>query len=274
MANFTNLGMNAAQTRSAMRGANMEGFNPVINGRMMRPPLKHINIFSVAKRGFQVRTLLFPKLNLAGCENGQRWVKCASIPDPITQTSPDQERGGNRIDDHDGWIAVIDMLNQGNFTLDQYAGSENPTFYANSNGTNFIAEGVFASENDEPTEEELRRAENARDKHYQYLTREAMKLAASSTKALNEWLTRYPDTHTAMAALGLKANWTHTPEVTVSCPNCGDDIKQGLAVHQSTAGYMCVIDADRALKAGAINRDKYTELTGKGFPGRPKSSAE
>lgn len=268
---LTNTGMDSALTKSAMRGANSENFNPIVSGRSFRPPLRTLYFFSVAKRAFTVRHPLVPKLVLAGCENGERYVRCASIPDPLPQACPDQERGGTRIDDNDGRMVAIDILNPGNLTFDQYFGSTNPNFFANTNGTNLIAEGLFFSENETPTEEELKRAEDARDKHYRYLTKEAMRLAAVSTKQLNEFLQRYPDTHIAMDSLGLEANWHTLNVVRASCPNCGDAVKQGIAFHQSSAGILCIIDPDKALKAGAINKERYTELTGKGFPGRPKS---
>ena len=218
---------------------------------------------------FKIRRLLFPNLNLRGCEEGERYVLCTKFGDPIPQSSPDQERGGVRIDDNDGWVEAIDMLNPGNFTMEPYTGSQNPTFFENRSGTNLIAEGVWPSLNETPTEEEIRRAEQARDSHYRFLTKEALKLAAKSTKDLNEFLDRYPDTHMAMAHLKLKASWTNSPEVTVGCPNCGEDIKQGLAFHKSgVTDALCIIDPLRAYKAKAITRDEYEELTGEKLPGR------
>ena len=273
---MTNTGMNSAMTKSAMRGANQEAFNPVINGRSFRPPLRMIYIYSVAKRAFTLRKPpLFPKLHLAGCEAGERWVRCTSFGDPILQPCPDQERGGTRIDDNDGWVEAIDMLNPGNFTMDPYAGSTNPTFFTNTlTGTNLIAEGLFPSLNDTPTEEEIKRAENARDKHYQHLTKEAMRLYALGAKQGNEFLQRFPDTHIAMDALGLEATWHQTNTVKQSCPNCGDSIKPGMAFHKSSVtDRLCVIDAMKAYKAKAITRDEYEELTGEKLPGR-RASAE
>ena len=274
LAAMHNTGMDSRLTKSAMRGANAEAFNPVIMGRSMRPPLRMIHIFSVAKRTFNITHPLFPRLSLRGCEEGERYVLCTSFGDPIPQACPDQERGGTRIDDNDGWMAAIDMLNPGNFTFEPYNGSSNPSFFANTNGTNLIAEGLFPSLNEVPTEEEIRKAESARDNHFRYLTKEAMRLAAVSTKQLNEFLQRYPDTHIAMASLKLKASWTSSPEVTITCPNCGDDIKQGLAFHKSTVtDRICVLDAMKSYKAKAITRDEYEELTGEKLPGR-RASAE
>lgn len=270
---MTNTGVNSKLSRSAMRGANQENFGSH-PGRSIRPPLRMLYLHSVAKRTFIVRHPLFPKLTLRGCEDGERSVLCALIPDPVVQASPDQERGGIRTDDNEGWVVAIDVLNPGNFTYDQYFGSANPDWFANRNGTNLSAEGIFISETEEPTEEEVKRAEHARDSHYRWLTKEAMRLASVSKKQLDEFLQRYPDTHVAMASLKLKAEWTSTPTVTIQCDNCGDDIRQGLAFHlSSVTGKICVIDPMKAYKAKAITRDEYEELTGEVLPGRRASTA-
>ena len=273
LATMVNTGMNSAKTRSAMRGANPEAFNPVVSGRMFRTPLRMIYIHSVSKRSFEVRHPLFPKLHLRGCE-GERVVTCTSFGDPVSQACPDQERGGVRIDDNDGWMVAIDVLNPGNFTMDPYTGSSNPTFFENRNGTNLIAEGVWCSLFADPPEEEIKRAEDARDKHYRYLTKEALKLAAKGTKYLNEFLDRYPDVHVAMDSLGISAPWHTLNVVTIDCPNCGDGIKQGVAFHKSSVtDRICVLDPMKAYKAKAITRDEYEELTGEKLPGR-RASAE
>jgi hypothetical protein len=279
MANIVSYG-NDALTAAQNRKLNAENFNPVINGRLMRAPVRTIYVFSVARKAFNVSTLLFKKLKLAGCENGERYVRCTSLPDPFPQVCPDNDRGGSRVDDNDAWIAVIDMLNPGNFTLNPYHGDSNPNFYANTNGTNLIAEGVFPSLNEVPTEAEIKKAEDARDKHYRYLTKEALRLFAIGAKQGNEFLQRYPDVHIAMDVLRLKAPWHQDNRVEEECPNCGDSIKPGLAFHKSSVtDKLCVIDPVKALKAKAITREEFEELTQyeeatevRRKPGRPRNS--
>lgn len=268
VATVVNRGIDAPASRKEIRKANEENFNPIINGRMMRDPLRRVYIHSVAKRSFVASNLpLFPKLELRGTDpaiNNGRWITCTSVPDPIVQISADNERGGNRLDDNDAWAAVADLLNPmcgQNATMDPYAGSSNPDFYANRRGTILVCEGIFPSLNEVPTEEELRRAEAARDKRYRWGTSNAMKLAAKSTKDLNEFLDTNPWVHEAMDAQGLSAPWHQENVVKSYCPNCGDSIRQGLAFHQSSAGVLCVIDPEKALRAGAIDRKKFKELT-------------
>ncbi len=274
MASMNTLGFDTQKTQSAMRGANPESFNVIIDGHSMRAPRRHIYIFTVSKKPRQVRKKLFPSLTLRGCEMDQRYVLCTPICDPIPEVIKNEMTGGSDIKEHDGWRAVIDMLNPGNLTTDLYQGTGNPDFFANRNGNNLVAEGFWASFNEEPSEDEIKRAEKNRDMRYSWLSRESQRLAARSKRDLDEFLQTYPDTHNALDALGIKTDW-HTPmTVTATCPNCGDSVKQGIAFHQSSAGILCIIDPDRALKAGAINRERYAELTedepAKRGPGRPR----
>jgi len=265
IAGIRNLGFTNTKTQNAMRGANQENFNPIVNGRMLRPPLRHIYLYSVAKREFgPLHHLLFPRLILRGCAPGERWTRCAVIADPVTQASPDQERGGTRVDEEDAWRASIDLLSPNNPTDDPYfnnAGSL-PSYFSTSTNCDYISQGVWPSLNAEPTEEEISRAEKARNDRYRAITQKAIQLESKSVKSLNEYLETTPDVHTAMDVLGLQAGWHKAQEVRMECPNCGDTIKSGIAFHQSRAGILCIIDPDRALKAGAINRDIYNELTG------------
>jgi hypothetical protein len=255
------ISINKNLTVNEMRRANPAEFNPIINARAIRSPLRMIHIFSVAKRSFLKRHMpLFPKLKLQGCEGGERWVRCCSFPDPIPQVCPDLERGGTRTDENDAWVAAVDLLAPGNFTMDPFAGSDNPAYFENASGTNLICEGVWPSANEEPTEEEIKHAEKMRDNRYRWLTGQATRLAATSTALLNEFLQTNPDTHIAMDALGLTASWHTHSEVKVLCPNCGDAIKQGIAFHQSSAGILCVLDPQRAFKAGAITRERMEDL--------------
>jgi hypothetical protein len=279
MASFSNLGFDDPKTRAAMRGANQENFNTFFSSHAMREPKRMIYIHTVARKSTITTRILFPRLYLRGCESGERYVTCCSVPDPITQGRPDQENGGVRLDEHDGWRAVIDLLNPRNFSRDPFLGSKNPDFFANRAGTNLIAEGFWPSLHEKPPEDEIKVAERNRDAHYRWLTKEATRLAAVSTKDLNEFLQTYPDTHIAMDGLGLSATWHTLNVVRQSCPNCGDEIKANVAFHRSSVTEkLCVINPKEAYKAKAITKEEYEELTGldendsvqvKRGPGRP-----
>lgn len=257
------------ETQRELRKQNEANFTTIINGRAMREPRRMIYIHTVSKKPQTVTRTLFPRLHLAACLNGERYVTCAVIPDPIPQSSPDQERGGNRIDEHDGWRACIDLLNATNTTTDPYSGSQNPDFYANRQGSNLIAEGYWPSLNETPTEREIGRAEECVKRHYEWLTREATRMAGSGAqREFNEFLQTYPDTHIAMDALGLTAPWHAASSVKAHCPNCGGEISPRVAYHYDAHNDLCIIDPARTYKAGKITKERLEELTADSPPAK------
>lgn len=239
----------------AMRQRNPDNFNPGIQNLRYRVDTT-VYIYSVAKRPFIVSQTLFPRLELKGCVNGERWVLAAAISDPVPQASPDLERGGARVDYHDGWKVAIGLLNPMNVGDDPWA----QTSGALSEGTNLIERGLWPSLNKEPKESEIRRAENLRDRRYRSLCNDAIRLAATSRRGLQDFLVQHEDVHEAMDALGLDADWHRKNVVTRPCPNCGDAIPPSVAFHQSSAGVLCIIDPQRAMIAGAIDKARFEEL--------------
>ncbi len=237
-------------------------FNAKINGHMMREPKRMIYIHTVSKKPQTVTRTLFAKLHLKGIQGDERYTTCAVIPDPIAQPSPDQERGGSRIDEHDGWRACIDLLNPNNWTTDPYTGANNPDFYANRQGSNLIAEGFWPSLNEVPTEKEILRAEDSVKKHWQWLTKEAIRMSGSGMqREFNEFLQNYPDVHIAMDGLGLSAPWHTASVVEAFCPNCGEKIRPGIAFHRDAENTLCIIDTLKTFKAGKITKEQYEMLT-------------
>jgi hypothetical protein len=250
----------------------------------MYPIHRHINIFSVARRGFEKRHPYFNG-TLRGCKPGERYVLCYRVPDPPQQIAVDAERGGKRVEveprDEAGWRVAIDILNPNNPSTDSYyaMNAKQAAYYSVGEGVNLVKYGLFPSLNNEPTEEELLRAEAARDKSYQDLVDEAFQEQTSNPQNFRNWLRAHPDITEAMDALGLKADWHSKPEVKMTCPNCGDAIKAGLAFHKSSAGVLCVLDWKKAVEAGAAKKDDVPESKRwEGFeprrgPGRPPSAA-
>lgn len=246
------------RNQEKMQEKNPENFNVILD-RQLRPPVGLIYIHSVAKRDMYVTHALFASLTLPGC-NGkndkERYVTCISIPDPVPQVSPDLERGGSRLDEHNGWRVAIDILNPANTTNDPWAETSQ---VALSEGCNLIAQGLFPSHNAIPTEEELKKAEEMRNRRYDWLAQRAIEAESVSTRELNDFLKQHPEAHDAMDALGLAAAWHRPKGVKTICPNCGDLITQGVAFHINS-GVVCVLDAARAWKAGAISKERYEEL--------------
>jgi hypothetical protein len=246
-----------ARNAGEMRKQNPENFNPVFTTRM-RPPAGMVYIYSVSRRDMKTTHSLFPPMTLKGCRNSERYVLSTQITDPVSQASPDLERGGNRVDEHDGWRVAIDLLNPDNPTDNPWA---NTSLSALSWGCNMIARGLFPSRENPPSEEDIVKAEAMRDSYYERITEEATRLESVSTRELNDFLKQNPDVHDAMDALNLSASWHRRRELMAVCPNCGQSVKRGVAFHKFE-DMLCVIDPERAWKAGMITKQKCQELSG------------
>jgi hypothetical protein len=242
----------------------------------MFPIHQHIYLYSVAKRGFK-RSHPYFKGELKGCKPTERYVQCAIIPDPPQQLAVDAERGGLRVEveprDEAGWRVAIDILNPNNPTLDPYwkPNAVQSAAFSIGDGMDIIRFGLFPSLNNPPTEEELQRAELSRDDSRQRLIDEAFAEQASNPQGFRNWLRTHPEIKDAMDAFGVQADWYKLQEAKMSCPNCGDQIKTGLAFHKSSAGVLCVIDPQKAFKAGAITKEQLADLEPeqKRGPGNP-----
>ena len=225
----------------------------------MFPIHRHIYIYSVARKDFPNRRHVYWRGPLVGCtgaNKGERYVLAATIPDPPQQITVDAERGGKRVEpeprDEAGWRVAIDILNPNNPSLNPYLqlDAEQTAIYATGQNVDLIRYGLFPSLHNPPLEEEIQRAEAARDKSYQDLVDEAFQEQASNPQNFRNWLKNHPDIGIAMEATGTVADWFKTPESKMSCPNCGDIIKSGIAFHKSSAGVLCILDKERAAKAG------------------------
>lgn len=253
---------------SIMKEQNPEMYSN--NMPRMFPIHRHVYIHSVSRRDFTVKHVYY-RGTLAGCKNGERYVTCYAVPDPPQQLSADVERGGKRVDvepgDEAGWRVAIDILNPNNPSNNPYfkPSAQQSVLYAVGKNVDLIKYGLFPSLNKIPTEEELKRAEAVRDETDQALIDEAFAEQANNPQGFRMWLRDHPEIYDAMQRFGIEADWMKRSEAKQSCPNCGDSIKAGLAFHKSSAGVLCIIDPERAAKAGVTAEIKRG-------PGRPATA--
>jgi hypothetical protein len=223
----------------------------------MWPVLRHIYIYSVARRDFQKKHCYFNG-TLQGCKNNERYVLCYSLADPPQQLSADVERGGTRVEVEPraeaGWRVAIDILNPNNPGMDPYLklNPQQASLYSTGQNVDLIKYGLFPSLHNPPLEDEIQRAEQARDEQYMNLWNEALQEHETNPQGFRLWLRNHPDVSEAGRSLGMEAEWLTTPVSKMACPNCGDVIRSGIAFHKSTAGVLCIIDRKRAIEAGAI----------------------
>ena len=246
---------------SPMRAANPDLFETRLP--RMFPIHRQIYIYSTAKRDFPKKHVYWAQGKLLGCHKGERYVCCGSIPDPPQQLAVDPDRGGLRVEveprDEAGWRVAIDILNPNNPSLDPYIhlNSQQAALYATGQNVDLIRYGLFPSLSNPPKEEEILKAEKARDDSYGKLVDEAFQEQATNPQGFRMWLRNNPDVNTAMEALGVKADWHTKAEIKSECPNCGDTIKAGVAYHTRANGRDCIIDAERAAKAGvSVEQDE------------------
>lgn len=63
--------------------------------------------------------------------------------------------------------------------------------------------------------------------------------AAGDLRAITPWM------HFAMDYLGKQAPWHMATHHMISCPNCGDPVKEGIAYHRNSFGERCIVNAQR-----------------------------
>jgi hypothetical protein len=81
------------------------------------------------------------------------------------------------------------------------------------------------------------------------LVRQAEALAASDDKKMIS-----PLMHFAMDYLGISAGWHTSLRHMISCPNCGDQVLEGIAYHKNAFGEKCIIDQERYLRSIQVAR--------------------
>lgn len=63
-----------------------------------------------------------------------------------------------------------------------------------------------------------------------------------------------PLMHWAMDYLGKSALWHMSMDHMISCPNCGSQVKDGIAYHRNDFGEKCIIDMERYLASVVVER--------------------
>ena len=116
---------------------------------------------------------------------------------------------------------------------------------------NLNSRGVFWSltspDDLEKLEEEIKIFREYATRTMDGLVKEAALLAAQNKPAeITPWM------HFAMDYLGKQAIWHTTTDHMISCPNCGDVVKDGIAYHRNSFGDKCILDYARCVKLGII----------------------
>ena len=147
---------------------------------------------------------------------------------------------------HVGEKVAQSICNPNNHSLNQDAVP--PEQSITGYGVDLNAQGVFWSRNNPPTEEEISKAEARRERYYQGLLERARTLEISNPKELEGLINQ--DYHMAANFFNVETSWHKKMVKFEECPNCGEQVKPGVAYHKNSLGLLCIIDKKRAKDAG------------------------
>jgi hypothetical protein len=240
------------------------------NYLLNRNPEYYVFLYNVSESKFDVsRPPLIKGFVIPGREAGSpaKYKLAARFPQPLLM--PKGNVDSNEIDilAQDTRRFVTDIINPDNLGIDQDAVIDPKA--VTSQGNNLGAQGLFWSLNgpgaskhgylEEPTKEEIERAVVRMEKFYRYSLEQADSVAASAPGDLSKFLG--PIHHLACDYFGEDRTWHGKKTRTDFCPNCGDRIKAGSGFHRTEDGSLCVIDWNKAIKAGVRTRAQAFEAT-------------
>lgn len=212
---------------------------------LQRKPQYYVHVFNVGKFPMKVNTGMIKNYNVPTCKDGEEYVRCFTIPDVVTQAWQDPDNQQVRTFSEDGRRVAMDLINPTNMGLDQDVEFRPEDVV--SQGSNLAVWGLFWSLNDPPTREELAKAKKRMEKHYRTLMQQADGFSRINKP---DQIQEYH--HVAADYFGYAGhgNWHVALEAPAACPNCGENIKKGVAFHRIDEHTVCVIDWDRTIAAG------------------------
>jgi hypothetical protein len=226
----------------------------------MRRPEYTVYLHSISKRSFEQPHPIFRNVIIPACPKEKRYITFMRINHPvqIPTVNPDNVSGPPIIRIENAKRAALCVCNPSYVSSDLSAQDNPPPDWAQiaSGECNLTRQGVFASMNEVPTEDELKKAEDRRLAYYKFRFEEANGLLRSDPKKLQEVLSL--DHHMAAEMFGQDVDWHRVTTPKIECPNCGEKIKEGIAFHYSN-GARCVLDWERAYLAGAVKKEDVPE---------------
>jgi len=167
------------------------------------------------------------------CPPGQRHSPPLVIPHLIRETIPHEAsnwRMGNRFED--GEDVALAILGEGPFQ---------------SKEQGYSRVGVFIAKGEEPTEQELVKAENLLR---QYRETQVAEADAYWNAGPQQYQMIVAEHREAAAALGVEREWVKPIRETIECPGCGARVNPRIALHAVQQGGCGAI----------INRERYEKM--------------
>lgn len=226
----------------------------------LRRPEYTIYLHSVSKRSFQQPHPIFRNVVIPACPKDKRYITFMRINHPVQTPTVDPHNvsGPLKWEFENAIRAALCVCNPsyvGN-NLNAQDTEIATQYQISSSESNLTQQGVFASINEIPTDEELTKAEARRVTYYKRIFEEMNGLMRADPKAAQDRLGQ--DHHLAAEMFGQDVDWHRVVTPKVECKNCGEKIKEGIAFHYSN-GNRCVLDWERAYLAGAVKKDEVPE---------------
>ena len=219
-----------------------------------------VYLHSISKRSFEQPHPIYRNVVIPACPKDKRYITFMSISHPvqIPTVDPDNASGPPKFVFENAKRAALGICNPSYTGMDLTVQDKaiDPQFQIASGECDLTRQGVFASMNEVPTEEELKKAEGRRLAYYKKRFEEANGLLRSDPKRLQEVLNQ--DHHLAAEMFGQDVDWHRVTTPKIECQNCGEKIKEGIAFHYSN-GARCVLDWERAYLAGAVKKEDVPE---------------
>src|SRR5689334_2061501 len=236
----------------ALKVATIISGNPNFN----RQPDYWLYIFNIAPVEFvRHRPVDFPTIRIQACPKGQPYVMAVRVPNTINYKSIVAETGQPSFDSIVGERFCTDLVNPANLSNDMWRDIGNGDMdQMHGGGDDLSRRGVFWSRNQVPTAEELGKAKARMERHYRECIQKADDLARAGKVAEIG-----AEAHIAADYLHISTSWHMQTSVNEPCPNCGENIKSGVAYHASTVGGICVLDWQRTIASGVKTKADVPE---------------
>lgn len=217
-----------------------------------------VYLHTISRRGFMQPNGIYRNIAIPACPKEKRSHCFMQIQHPVQtpDLNPHDGKTVLRIENAKRVALGICNLNYIGTDLSIQDKEVAPESVLSSGECNLTRQGVFASMNSAPTEEELTKAEARRDAYYRFRLQEANGLARSNPRQL-EYILQL-DHHMAAEKFGVETTWHLAPSSKTDCPNCGSKIPEGVAFHYDN-GRVCILDWEKAWLAGAVKKDDVPE---------------
>ena len=219
-----------------------------------------VYLHSISKRSFEQPHPIYRNVIIPACPKDKRYITFMRISHPvqIPTVNPDNVSGPPILRIESAIRSALCVCNP------SYVGNNlavqdttiDPQYQISSGECDLTRQGVFASLNEVPTEEELKKAETRRVTYYKQIFEDMNGLMRSDPREAQSRLGQ--DHHLAAEMFGQDVDWHRVVSPKIECPNCGEKIKEGIAFHY-TNGSKCILDWNRAYLAGAVKKEDVPE---------------